>query len=219
MPPSIVAWAKALTQVDRSLPLPTSDPADKRYVLPEPALFANSNPAWRCCFLHHWTLLSDGFIYMLSQPEYAQLLSGQEWRDVLEGLMSKHGHPSSRVYRRSAKLESQILPALQACNISSLDGFLMPDESLPEFSLEQTREIVWQVAETSLRFEFAALNRRASKKEWLGAVKECFAGHMLIGVPLQITGGKQRGLFVNKPALLVGGLLVAYLPLMPGLSD
>jgi hypothetical protein len=29
----------------------------------------------------------------------------------------------------------------------------------------------------------------------------------------------QRGLFVNKPALLVGGLLAAYLPLMPGLLD
>ena len=36
---------------------------------------------------------------------------------------------------------------------------------------------------------------------------------------LYLTGGKQRGLFVNKPALLVGGLLAAYLPLMPGLSD
>jgi hypothetical protein len=45
MPPSIVAWADALAQVDWSLPPLTSDPADKCYVLPEPALFANSNPA------------------------------------------------------------------------------------------------------------------------------------------------------------------------------
>ncbi|KAJ7920222.1 hypothetical protein B0H13DRAFT_2425711 [Mycena leptocephala] len=187
MPPSIVTWADALAQVDRSLPPLTSDPADKRYVLPEPALFANSNPVRRRRFLHHWSLLSDGFIYMLSQPEYAQLLSGQEWRDVLEGLMTKRGNPSSRAYRRSANLESRIRLALQACNISSLEGFPVPDDSLPEFSLEQTREIVWQVAEMSFRFELAALDRRASKKERLGAVKECFAGHMLIGVPLQMS--------------------------------
>jgi hypothetical protein len=63
----------------------------------------------------------------------------------------------------------------------------VPDDSLPEFSLEQTREIAWQVAETSFCFELATLDRRASKKEWLGAVKECFAGHMLIGVPLQMS--------------------------------
>ncbi|KAJ7926088.1 hypothetical protein B0H13DRAFT_1599913, partial [Mycena leptocephala] len=187
MPPSIVAWADALAQVDRSVPPITSDPANKSYVLPEPALFANPDPTRRRHFLHHWTLLADGFTYMLSQPEHAQLLSGQEWRDVLEGLMTKHGHPSSRAYRRSAKLESRILPALQACNISSLEGFPVPDDSLPEFSLAQTREIIWQVAETSFRFEFAALDRHASKMSRLGAVKDCFPGHMLMGVPLEMS--------------------------------
>jgi hypothetical protein len=66
MPPSIIAWADALAQVDRSVPPFTSDPADKRYVVPEPALFVNSNPEWRRRFLHHWNLLADGFLYMLS---------------------------------------------------------------------------------------------------------------------------------------------------------
>jgi hypothetical protein len=53
MPPSIVAWVDALAQVDRSLPPLTSDLADKCYMLPEPALFANSNPTRCCRFLHH----------------------------------------------------------------------------------------------------------------------------------------------------------------------
>jgi hypothetical protein len=76
---------------------------------------------------------------------------------------------------------------LQACNISSLEGFPVPDNSLPEFSVEQTREIIWQVAETSFCFEFAALDRRASKMARLGAVKDCFPGHMLMGVPLEMS--------------------------------
>ncbi|KAJ7838956.1 hypothetical protein B0H13DRAFT_2367102 [Mycena leptocephala] len=43
MPPSIVAWAEALAQVDRSVALITSNPADRRYVLPEPALPVNTS--------------------------------------------------------------------------------------------------------------------------------------------------------------------------------
>jgi hypothetical protein len=101
--------------------------------------------------------------------------------------MIKRGHPASRAYKRSVNLESRLLPVLQACNISSLEGFPVPDDSLPDFSIEQTREIVWQVAETSFRFEFAALDRRASKKDRLGAVKDCFPGHMLLGVPLEMS--------------------------------
>ncbi|KAF7355802.1 hypothetical protein MVEN_00908300 [Mycena venus] len=38
MPPSIIAWANALAQVDQSVTPFTSNPADKRYVLPEPAI-------------------------------------------------------------------------------------------------------------------------------------------------------------------------------------
>jgi hypothetical protein len=166
MPPSIVAWAEALAQVDRSVALITSNPADRRYVLPEPALLVNTSPERRRKFLHHWNLISDGFLYLLSQPQQpAQLLSGQEWRDILEGLVSKRGHANSRTHRRSANLEDRIRPALEASNVSSIEGFPVPSESAPDFSLEQTREIVWQVAETSFRFEFCSLDRRASKKD------------------------------------------------------
>jgi hypothetical protein len=178
--------ANALAQVDRSVTPYTSNDSDKRYVLPEPAFLVNATaPERRRKFLHHWNLLSDGFIYMLT--EHPQLLRPQEWRDVLEGLLTKRGPVGSQRYRRSERLLDCILPALQASNLSSVEGFPVPVESLPEFSLEQTREIVWRVAETSFRFEFCSLDRRASQKNRLDEVKDCFAGHMLVGVPLEMS--------------------------------
>ncbi|KAJ6604882.1 hypothetical protein B0H10DRAFT_1957443 [Mycena sp. CBHHK59/15] len=188
MPPSIVSMANALAQVDRSVIPYTSDDADKRYVLPEPALLVHTTPERRRKFLHHWNLLADGFIYMLTQAP--QLFCPQEWRDVLEGLMTHHGAPGSKTYRRSQKLQDSIHPVLEVSNVSSVKGFPVPIESLPQFSLAQIREIVWQVAETSFRFEFCSLDKRASKKDRLNEVKACFAGHMLVGVPLEMS---QRG--------------------------
>jgi hypothetical protein len=142
-------------------------------------------------FLHHWTLLSDGFMYILSQPPHAQLLAAQEWRDILEGLLTQRGHANSRTHKRSAQLQDRIRPALAASGIGSIEGFPVPRESLPEFNLEQGREIVWDVAETSFRFEFCALDKHASKMDRLDDVKACFMGHMLIGVPLEMS---KRGL-------------------------
>ena len=166
MPPTIVCMADALAKVDRAVT--PYDSVDKRYVLPEPALFINTTPQRRCKFLHHWNLLSDGFIYALTQG-MPQPLSAQEWRDVLEGLLTKHGHPESRAfkhkYNRNGDLEDHIRLALQASEISSLSSvkdFPVPDSLVPEFSLAQTREIIWRVAETSFRFEFSALDKRAS---------------------------------------------------------
>ncbi|KAJ7140661.1 hypothetical protein C8R44DRAFT_866365 [Mycena epipterygia] len=187
MPPSIAAWASALAQVDRSVAPFTSDPADRRYVLPEPALLVNSSPERRRKFLHHWNLLADGFVYMLSRPEHTQLLSAQEWRDVLEGLLTARGHPGSKTHKRSGALEECIRPALEASNIGSIEGLPVPIESLPHFSVERTREIVWRVAEINFRFEFCALDKRASGKHRVEEVRFCFAGHMLLGVPLEMS--------------------------------
>ncbi|KAJ7688829.1 hypothetical protein B0H17DRAFT_1202697 [Mycena rosella] len=187
MPPSIAAWADALARVDRSVAPFTSDPADKQYVLPEPALLVNSSPERRRKFLPHWTLLSDGFLYMLSQPEHTQLLSAQEWRDVLEGHLTEHGHLGSRTQRLRAGLVDRLRPALEASNVFSLDGFPVSLDSVPDFTLAETREIVWQAAETSFHFEFASLDRRASKKARLDKVKACFASGMLLGVPLEMS--------------------------------
>ncbi|KAJ7290559.1 hypothetical protein C8J57DRAFT_1493266 [Mycena rebaudengoi] len=195
MPPSIVSWADALARVDQSIPPFTSDPADKRYVLPEPALLVNSTPDRRRKFLHHWNLFSDLFFYMLSQPGHAELLTVQEWRDVLEGLITKRGASGSRT--NSGAWGSR--------NASSAST-----PSSPRFSLEQTQEIVWQVAETSFRFEFCSLDRRASKKDRVDAVKACFAGGMLLGTPLEFskrgwaaTAIEERHRYVVRTATLM----------------
>ncbi|KAJ7085634.1 hypothetical protein C8R43DRAFT_909189 [Mycena crocata] len=163
MPLPIAAWAEALAQVDHSVLPFTSDPADRRYVLPEPALLVNSTAERRRKFLHHWNLLSDGFFYMLSNPGYTQLLSAQEWRDVLEGLLKERGNPNSKTGRRSGKLQDRIQPALEASGVSSVEGFPIPLDSLPHFTLAQTREIVWKVAEINFRFELCSLDKRADK--------------------------------------------------------
>ncbi|KAJ7726863.1 hypothetical protein B0H14DRAFT_3518978 [Mycena olivaceomarginata] len=209
MPPSIASMADALAKVDRSVVPYTSDGADRRYVLPEPALLVNTTSDRRRKFLHHWNLLRDGFLYVLTQ-HHPQLLSAQEWRDVLEGLVTERGPAGSRTKRRSSKLEDFIRPALEASNIASIEGLPVSLDRLPHFTVEQTREIVWLVAETGFRFEFCALDRWASGKDRLDEVCACFAGHILVGPPLHLSkqGWAARALeerhrYVGRTAFLM----------------
>ncbi|KAJ7863690.1 hypothetical protein B0H13DRAFT_1899462 [Mycena leptocephala] len=176
MPPSIISMAEALAAVNRSVIPYTSSDADKRYVLPEPALFVTATPERRRKFLHHWNLLADGFIYMSTQQP--NLLRPQ-WRD--------RGVSGTKRHTRSVNLQDCIRPVLEASGFSSVEGFPVPVEFLPEFTLTQIREIIWQVVEMSFRFEFCSLDKRASKRERLSKVKDCFAGHMLVGVPLEMS--------------------------------
>ncbi|KAJ6608935.1 hypothetical protein B0H10DRAFT_2226427 [Mycena sp. CBHHK59/15] len=171
MPPSIACMADALAHVDRSVPPYMKNTADRQYILPEPALFVNTTPERRRKFLHHWNLLADG---------------GQEWRDLLEGLLEKCGAPGSRTYRCSISLEDCIHPALEASNVSRIQGLPVPDNLLPNFTLSETREIVWRVVEASFRFEFCALDRWASQKKRMEGVKMCFPGGMLVRTTLLV---------------------------------
>ncbi|KAJ7328297.1 hypothetical protein DFH08DRAFT_967443 [Mycena albidolilacea] len=186
MPPSIISMADALAKVDRSVVPYTSHGADRCYVFPEPALLVNTTPDRRRKFLHHWNLVRDGFLYVLTQHQ-PQLLSSQEWRDILEGLVTERGPARSRTHRRSSKLEDLIRPALQASNVASIEGLPVSLDRLPHFTVEETCEIVWLVAETGFHFEFCALDRRASGKDRLDEVRACFAGHMLVGAPLHLS--------------------------------
>ncbi|KAJ7895875.1 hypothetical protein B0H14DRAFT_2558348 [Mycena olivaceomarginata] len=181
---------------------------DTRYVLPEPALFANPDPQHCRRFLHHWKLLCDSFLFMPANRP--QLLAPQQWWDVLEGHMTKRGLPDSRSYRQSKELEDVILEALEVSNVKSIEGFPVPNKSLPEFSLGETQEIIWDVTETSLRFEFCALDRRASGQTRVDEVKKCFAGRMLVGLPLEMskqgwasTSLEEHHVFVGRTATLM----------------
>ncbi|KAJ7771910.1 hypothetical protein B0H14DRAFT_3509041 [Mycena olivaceomarginata] len=192
MPPSIVSMADALAKVDRSVVPYTSHGADRRYVFPEPALLVNTTPDRRRKFLHHWNLVRDGFLYVLTQHQ-PQLLSSQEWRDVLEGLVTERGPARSRTHRRSSKLEDLIRPALQASNVASIEGLPVSFDRLPHFTVEETREIV-----------------RASGKDRLDEVRACFAGHMLVGAPLHLSKQgwaapalEERHRYVGRTAFLM----------------
>ncbi|KAJ7924687.1 hypothetical protein B0H13DRAFT_2315204 [Mycena leptocephala] len=131
--------------------------ADKRYVLPNPRCWSTPPPT-----------------PATSAPTGVERRLGGPSDEVRPCRVSK--------VQGSERLLDCIRPALQACHLSSVEGFPVPVECLPEFSIEQTREIVWQVAETSFRFEFCSLDRRASQKNRLDEVKACFAGHMLVGM-------------------------------------
>ncbi|KAJ7168290.1 hypothetical protein C8R43DRAFT_945487 [Mycena crocata] len=187
MPLSIPSWANALANVNQSITPYTSELRDRRYVLPEPALFVNSDAAHNNRRLHHWMLVRDGFHFMLSHPQHTQLLTGQQWRDVLAGQMKERGHAKSKMGRHSTEIQDLIRPALEAAKVTSLEGFPALAGAVPEFSLDRTREIVWQVAETSFRVEFASLDSRASGLDRLKDVKECFAGHTLLFPPLSLS--------------------------------
>ncbi|KAJ7116258.1 hypothetical protein C8R43DRAFT_902405 [Mycena crocata] len=182
MPPAIPAWRDALANVDRTIQLQLRE---EHYVLPEPALLVNTSAERRRMLLHHWEMLSPGFLFVLT--ERAQVLSSQEWRDVLEGLLTTHGPPGSKTHKRSKELERHLRPALAASGMESVEGMPVPRESLHDFTLEKTHEMVWIVAETNFRFELCALDKRAARRERLEEAQACFAGHMLIGAPLSLS--------------------------------
>ncbi|KAJ7847136.1 hypothetical protein B0H14DRAFT_2583778 [Mycena olivaceomarginata] len=150
MPPLIDCMVTALARVDRDvIPYPVAGlAADTRYVLPEPALFANPDPQRRRQSLHHWKLLRDSFLFMLANRP--QLLAPQQWRDVLEGHMTKRGLPDSRSYRRSKELEDVILEALEASNVKSrmLVGppLEMSKQGWASTSLEERHVVVGRTA-------------------------------------------------------------------------
>ncbi|KAK7027779.1 hypothetical protein R3P38DRAFT_3267870 [Favolaschia claudopus] len=192
MPDIIPSWADALRKVDLSRPTRSKRTTDTHYILPEPALLAAPESLERRrMFLHHWLLLRDAFHYMLSSSEPCTLLKAQEWRDILEGLLEQRGNPKSRTGRRSAELSKLLAPLFKACGIAKLEGFPVPRSSIPEYSVEKAKEVLWGLAETNFRFELSSLDARASGRDRWEEVRMCFAGGMFVSVPLNLS---QRGL-------------------------
>ncbi|KAK6974871.1 hypothetical protein R3P38DRAFT_3335461 [Favolaschia claudopus] len=196
MPSSIPAWEDALKGVDRSVaPLPRS-PNDGHYVLPEPGLIISSDdPARRQLFLHHINVLMDALLYRLSDPAHPhQLLSSQQWRDVLVGKAVAgqrevvHGKQKqqTKASMRSVVLHDLVGPALWACGLIECAEYPAAVGSFPLVSLNRSREILWLLAETNFRFEFVALDRRASGQDREDECRECFVGGMLMGMPTDL---------------------------------
>lgn len=53
--------------------------------------------------------------------------------------------------------------------------------------MNRAKEIIWEIAETNFRYEFVALDRRASGSDRFEECTRCFVGEMMMGMPLELS--------------------------------
>ncbi|KAJ7752560.1 hypothetical protein B0H16DRAFT_1723496 [Mycena metata] len=186
MPTTISLWASALAAVDRSRPPSCGADLPQLYVMPEPALLASpDDPARRRMLYHHYTLLRDALMFRLGYgdgDEPHALLTTQQWRDIVQGKITKQGKAGSRAQARSASLEELLRPAFSACSMDDLTGFPVSPDAVPPLDVNRTKELLWELAEINFRYEFLALDARASGLNRPDECRTCFASPRLIGM-------------------------------------
>jgi hypothetical protein len=128
---------------------------------------------------------------MAHAPSNDLLLTSQEWRDALMGKVTVQGGSHTKSRLRSAGIEQLLRPAMEACRIDSHRSFPVDLRDHPPIPAHQAQEIIWEVAEMNFRFELLALDRRASGLDRHDECRQCFAGGMLIAIPIEIS---KRGL-------------------------
>ncbi|KAJ6535037.1 hypothetical protein B0H19DRAFT_1271696 [Mycena capillaripes] len=166
MPPTIPYWERALASVDTSHPPLNTQAKDTYYILPEPALLAAPEAAGK---------------------RQQLLLSSQEWREILDGKVTSQGRSPSKTTQRVSKIDTLLSPALQACGLSGYRDFPADVNHIPPITIHRAREIIWQIAEINFRFEFLALDRRASGRNRSEECRQCFPGGRLIGIPIAMS--------------------------------
>ncbi|KAK6974919.1 hypothetical protein R3P38DRAFT_3130055 [Favolaschia claudopus] len=193
MPTSITPWTEALAAIDQATPPACGPDRPQYYVLPEPALILSSDDeSRRRLLLHHYCMLRDALMFRLTDRSVRpQPLTTQEWRDVLQGKLVKQGKHGSRAETRSFIVEDLLRPALQACGIDGLKDFPVAPNAVPTMNVHFAKELVWELAEMSFRFEFLALDSRASQRKRPDECRKCFAGDGLVGLDFRES---QRGL-------------------------
>ncbi|KAK7065032.1 hypothetical protein R3P38DRAFT_2827641 [Favolaschia claudopus] len=193
MPTSITPWTEALAAIDQSTPPACGPDRPQYYVLPEPALILSSDDeSRRRLLLHHYCMLRDALMFRLTDRSVRpQPLTTQEWRDVLQGKLVKQGKRGSRAETRSSIVEDLLHPALQACGINGLKDFPVAPNAVPAMNVHFAKELLWELAEMSFRYEFLALDSRASQRKRPDECRKCFAGDGLVGLDFRES---QRGL-------------------------
>ncbi|KAK6992754.1 hypothetical protein R3P38DRAFT_3081738 [Favolaschia claudopus] len=186
MPPSIPAWAEALKRVDRSRPVEVTRAMDGRYVFPEPALLVSQQDSQRRQLsLHHWTLLREPLFYRMADADDPHtLLTTQQWRDVLFGKVRPGGRGKGQ--QRCDVIDEVLGPAMRAFGLSQYSDFPANASDIIPITIHRAREIVWDVAESNFRYEFLALDRRASGLVRHDQCCTCFAGGTLMNIPLNM---------------------------------
>ncbi|KAJ7020750.1 hypothetical protein C8F04DRAFT_1316638 [Mycena alexandri] len=186
MPTTIPLWASALAAVDRSRTPSCGADLPQLYVMPEPALLASpDDQARRRMLYHHYSLLWDALMFPLGYgdgDEHHALLTTQQWRDIMQGKITKQGKAGSHAQARSASLEDLLRPAFSACGINNLTGFPVSLDAVPPLDVNRTKELLWELAEINFHYEFLALDARASGLSRPDECRKCFATPRLLGM-------------------------------------
>ncbi|KAJ6629826.1 hypothetical protein B0H10DRAFT_2208383 [Mycena sp. CBHHK59/15] len=184
MPTTITPWATALVAIDRSCPPSCGIDLPQLYVMPEPGLLASpEEEPHRRMLYHHYRLLRDALMFHLAdRSQRHALLTTQQWRDVLQGKVIKQGKVGTHAQARSASLEDLLRPAFSACGINALTEFPVPPEAVLPLQVHRMKELLWELAEINFRYEFLALDARASGLDRPDECRKCFAGEGLIGM-------------------------------------
>ncbi|KAJ7778466.1 hypothetical protein B0H16DRAFT_1711966 [Mycena metata] len=206
MPTTISLWASALAAVDRSRPPSCGADLPQLYVMPEPALLASpDDPARRRMLYHHYTLLRYALMFRLGDgDEPHALLTTQQWRDIVQGKITKQGKAGSHAQARSASLEELLRPAFSACSMDDLTGFPVSPDAVPPLDVNRTKELLWELAEINFRYEFLVLDARASGLNRPDECRTCFASPRLIGMEFNES---QRGFAARETDELLPHLL------------
>jgi hypothetical protein len=159
MPLSIAAWRDALAGVDKSQAVQIRTPRDRHYLFPEPGIFANTSDARRARFFATWNVVRPACIFRaFGSSSSATPLSNQQWRDfLLDGLISASQEP--KLVQRCDHAKAIFAEALEELQIN-LTSPASPD--LPDISDRKAQETLWELSELNFRFEFLALDKRAS---------------------------------------------------------
>ncbi|KAJ7035893.1 hypothetical protein C8F04DRAFT_1258526 [Mycena alexandri] len=213
MPPSVTAFERGLLEVDTTR-TPISPGVGGRYVFPEPALLVSS-PDYerRQLMLHHYTLIQDALLYRLGNPGKQRTITTQQWRDILAGKVVAQGR--GKAGDRSVQIAAILAPALDACGLDGYRDFPAAPGSFNPIPVNRAREILWGIAESNFRFEFLALDCRASGMVRPDDCRKCFAGDTVMAMPLE--EGK-RGLAAltsaerHKYFLRIAKLMEAWIP-------
>ncbi|KAJ7735323.1 hypothetical protein B0H16DRAFT_1467159 [Mycena metata] len=110
------------------------------------------------------------------------LLTTQQWQDIVQGKITKQGKAGSHAQARSASLEELLRPAFSACSMDDLTGFPVLPDAVPLLDVNRTKELLWELAEMNFRYEFLALDVRASGLNQPDECQTCFMSPRLIGM-------------------------------------
>ncbi|KAJ7921960.1 hypothetical protein B0H13DRAFT_1984044 [Mycena leptocephala] len=160
MPPGIDSWAKALSDVKRSVPPACGAQIQNRYVFPEPALLVSAaDELRRHMILHHYQLMRDALLYRLGDPNDSHLLfDDQEWRDILQGKVARQGRTGTRAEARSASIEAVLAPAMEACGVDQYRDFPVKPGMLRVRRKPEPGRCCGRWRKSNFRFELLALD-------------------------------------------------------------